>query len=88
MVEKSKIAAFFTIVMMTSFATLPAEADPVRMLMERDWGAYRYDDKNGRICFASSVPKKALVNTILTTAAMYMCLSHTGRARPNATSCR
>ena len=59
MVEKSKIAAFFTIVMMTSFATLPAEADPVRMLMERDWGAYRYDDKNGRICFASSVPKKS-----------------------------
>ena len=60
MLEKSKIAAFFTIVMMTSFAILPANADPVRMLMERDWGAYRYDDKNGRICFASSVPKKSI----------------------------
>jgi hypothetical protein len=55
----SKITAFFTFVMMTSFAALPATADPVQMLSEKDWGAYRYDDKNGRICFVSSEPKKS-----------------------------
>ena len=38
------------------FGGLPASADPKKMLIEKDWGAYRYDDSAGRICFISSVP--------------------------------
>jgi hypothetical protein len=55
----SKIMGLFTIVMMTSFAVFPAGADPVMMVTEKDWGAYRYEGKNGRMCFVSSVPTKS-----------------------------
>ena len=48
------------VVTMTGFAALPAAASPVRMLIEKDWGAYRYEDDNGRICFISSEPKKSI----------------------------
>jgi len=36
-----------------------AFADPVQMLVAKDWGAYRYKDDKGRICFVSSVPKSS-----------------------------
>ena len=52
--------ALFMVVTMTGFAALPAVASPVRMLIEKDWGAYRYEDDNGRICFISSEPKKSI----------------------------
>ena len=42
-----------------AFGALPAKADPKKMLIEKDWGAYRYDDSAGRMCFISSVPKES-----------------------------
>ena len=38
---------------------LPAIAAPNEMLVEKDWGAYRYDDSAGRICFISSIPEES-----------------------------
>lgn len=55
-----RIIALFMVVTMTGFAALQAVASPVRMLIEKDWGAYRYEDDNGRICFISSEPKKSI----------------------------
>ena len=52
----SRIMGVFTTVIATSFAAAPAFAEPVQMLIEKDWGAYRYDNDASRICFASSVP--------------------------------
>jgi len=49
----------FTLVIATSFAAAPAFAEPVQMLIEKDWGAYRYDNDDSRICFVSSVPTKS-----------------------------
>ena len=49
----------FTLVIATSFAAAPAFAEPVQMLIEKDWGAYRYDNDGSRICFVSSVPTKS-----------------------------
>jgi len=34
----------FTMVIAASFAAAPAFAEPVQMLIEKDWGAYRYDN--------------------------------------------
>ena len=42
-----------------AFGAFPASADPKKMLIEKDWGAYRYDDSAGRMCFVSSVPKES-----------------------------
>jgi hypothetical protein len=49
------LGAFFTV----THGAMPAVADPKKMLIEKDWGAYRYDDKAGRMCFVSSVPTKS-----------------------------
>ena len=59
MFKLSRILGVFTMVIVTSFAALPAIADPVEMLVEKDWGAYRYDNDGSRICFVSSVPTKS-----------------------------
>jgi hypothetical protein len=59
MFKLSRILGVFTMVIATSFAVLPAIADPVEMLVEKDWGAYRYDNDGSRICFVSSVPTKS-----------------------------
>lgn len=59
MFKLSRILGVFTMVIATSFAALPAIADPVEMLVEKDWGAYRYDNDGSRICFVSSVPTKS-----------------------------
>ncbi len=49
----------FTFAIATSFAALPAVAEPLEMLVSKDWGAYRYDSDGSRICFISSVPIKS-----------------------------
>jgi len=59
MFKISRILGVFTMVIATSFAALPAVSDPVEMLVEKDWGAYRYDSDGSRICFVSSVPTKS-----------------------------
>ncbi len=56
MFRLSRIMGVFTMVITTSFAAAPAFAEPVQMLIEKDWGAYRYDNDGSRICFVSSVP--------------------------------
>ena len=56
MFRLSRIMGAFTVVIATSFAAAPAFAEPVQMLVEKDWGAYRYDNDGSRICFVSSVP--------------------------------
>jgi len=38
---------------------MPANASPKEMLIEKNWGAYRYDDSAGRMCFVSSVPTES-----------------------------
>ena len=55
----SRMMGVFTLVIATSFAAAPAFAEPVQMLIEKDWGAYRYDNDGSRICFVSSVPTKS-----------------------------
>ena len=35
---------------------MPAAAQPVQMLAEKDWVAYRVDEGGKRTCFISSVP--------------------------------
>ena len=59
MFRLSRMMGVFTIVIATSFAAAPAFAEPVQMLIEKDWGAYRYDNDASRICFVSSVPKES-----------------------------
>ena len=39
---------------------MPAAAQPVQMLAEKDWVAYRVDDGGKRTCFISSVPTKSV----------------------------
>ena len=56
MFRLSSIMGAFTMVTATSFAEAPAFAEPLQMFVERDWGAYRYDNDGSRICFVSSVP--------------------------------
>ena len=48
-----------TLVIAAGFAAAPAFAEPLQMLIEKDWGAYRYDNDGSRICFVSSVPTKS-----------------------------
>ena len=43
----------------TGFVAPTAFAEPVEMLVSKNWGAYRYDNNDSRICFVSSVPTKS-----------------------------
>ena len=54
-----KIVGLVLILLPVTFGALPAGADPKEMLIEKDWGAYRYDDNAGRMCFVSSVLKES-----------------------------
>ena len=54
-----KIVGLVLTLLPVTFGALPAGADPKEMLIEKDWGAYRYDDNAGRMCFVSSVPKES-----------------------------
>lgn len=55
----SKVISVFTFVIVTSFGTPTAFAEPVEMLVSKSWGAYRYDNDGSRICFVSSIPTKS-----------------------------
>ena len=50
------ITASLAFVIMAGLTAVPALAEPVRMLMDKSWSAFRFDDTNGRICFISSDP--------------------------------
>ena len=59
MFRLSRMMGVFTSLIATSFAAASAFAEPLQMLIEKDWGAYRYDNDGSRICFVSSVPTKS-----------------------------
>ena len=59
MLKISKVISVFTFVIVTSFVAPTAFAEPVEMLVSKNWGAYRYDNDGSRICFVSSVPTKS-----------------------------
>ena len=59
MLKISRVISVFTFVIVTSLMVPTAFAEPVEMLVSKKWGAYRYDNDNGRICFVSSVPIKS-----------------------------
>ena len=59
MFRLSRMMGVLTLVIAAGFAAGPAFAKPVQMLIEKDWGAYRYDNDGSRICFVSSVPTKS-----------------------------
>ena len=59
MLKVIKIVGVFLGLLPNAVGVLPANADPKKMLIEKDWGAYRYDDSAGRICFISSVPTES-----------------------------
>jgi hypothetical protein len=54
-----KVISVLTFVMVTSFVAPIAFAEPIEMLVSKNWGAYRYDNDGSRICFVSSVPTKS-----------------------------
>jgi hypothetical protein len=59
MLKPTKLVIIFLGLFMVVFVALPAIATPNEMLVEKDWGAYRYDDDAGRMCFISSVPRES-----------------------------
>ena len=59
MLKAIKIVGLLLSLLSATFVALPASADPEKMLIEKDWGAYRYEDSAGRICFISSVPTES-----------------------------
>ncbi len=59
MLKISRAISVFTFVIVTSLMVPTAFAEPVEMLVSKEWGAYRYDNDNDRICFVSSVPIKS-----------------------------
>ena len=59
MKKSVKIAGLFMGLLSVVWSALPAVAITNEMLIEKDWGAYRYDDTAGRMCFISSVPKES-----------------------------
>ena len=56
MLKVSEVISVFTFVIVMSLVAPTAFADPVEMLVSKNWGAYRYDNDGSRICFVSSVP--------------------------------
>ncbi|MDC0062443.1 invasion associated locus B family protein [Candidatus Puniceispirillum sp.] len=59
MLKISKVIGVFIFVIVTGFVAPTAFAEPVEMLVSKNWGAYRYDNNDSRICFVSSVPTKS-----------------------------
>ena len=59
MFKISKVIGVFIFLIVTTFVAPIAFAEPVKMLVSKDWGAYRYDNDGSRICFVSSVPIKS-----------------------------
>ena len=56
MIRALKKIVFVSGILAVTVCSSIAFADPKEMLVEKDWGAYRYDDNAGRMCFVSSVP--------------------------------
>ena len=56
MIRALKKIVFVSGILAVTVCSSIAFADPKEMLLEKDWGAYRYDDNAGRMCFVSSVP--------------------------------
>ena len=59
MLKTIKIVGLLFGLFTAASGALPAIAAPNEMLIEKDWGAYRYDNDGSRICFVSSVPTKS-----------------------------
>ena len=59
MLKISKVIGVFIFVIATGFVAPTAFAEPVEMLVSKNWGAYRYDNNDSRICFVSSIPTKS-----------------------------
>ena len=59
MLKISRVIGVFIFVIVTGFVAPTAFAEPVEMLVSKNWGAYRYDNNESRICFVSSVPTKS-----------------------------
>ena len=59
MLKISKVIGVFMFVIVNGFVAPTAFAEPVEMLVSKNWGAYRYDNNDSRICFVSSVPTKS-----------------------------
>ena len=59
MLKISRVIGVFIFVIVTGFVAPTAFAEPVEMLVSKNWGAYRYDNNDSRICFVSSVPTKS-----------------------------
>ena len=59
MLKISKVISVFIFLIATSFVVPKAFAEPVEMLVSKNWGAYRYDNDGKRICFVSSIPTKS-----------------------------
>ena len=54
------VAAMMTALFGTMlFGTMSMAAEPQRMLIEKDWQAFRVDEDKGRTCFISSIPTKS-----------------------------
>ena len=59
MLKISKVIGVFIFLIVTVFVAPTAFAEPVEMLVSKNWGAYRYDNNDSRICFVSSVSTKS-----------------------------
>ena len=59
MLKINKVIGVFAFMIASSFFAMSVLADPVEMLVSKDWGAYRYDNDGSRTCFTSSVPVKS-----------------------------
>ena len=59
MLKISKVIGVFIFVIVSGFVAPTAFAEPVEMLVSKNWGAYRFDNNDSRICFVSSVPTKS-----------------------------
>ena len=59
MLKAIKIVGLILGLLPVAFGALPASADPKKMLIEKDGGAYRYDDRAFLMCFVSSVPTES-----------------------------
>ena len=59
MLKIGKVIGVFIFVVVTGFVAPIAFAEPLEMLVSKNWGAYRFDNNDSRICFVSSVPTKS-----------------------------
>ena len=57
--KRMAIAVSLTFGLVGFGTAMPAVAQPVQMLAEKDWVAYRVDEDGKRTCFISSVPTKS-----------------------------